>query len=100
MTWSPGDTLTQIDPRGKKCDACGHSLLGHNSLGYCRQATKYPSICNGSCSWHVSDGHEALARAKRWNEEHGAGKVKRRMEAKGLTVVEERGYFYAKEQKT
>lgn len=76
------------DPQlnGMKCEACGHALSGHNELGYCRRATAYPSTCSGSCSWHPSAGQAALDRARTWNEEHGAGKVRRRMESRGQST--------------
>ena len=78
-----------ISTRGMKCASCGHALSWHNSLGLCRRGWHQQGVggdCFGSCGWHVSDGMESLKARKMWDEEHGAGKVRRRMEALGQST--------------
>ena len=77
------------DLTGKKCAACGHALSWHNSLGYCRRGWHQqgrPATCFGSCGWHVSAGHAALEQSQAWDEQEGAGKVRRQMEARGQST--------------
>lgn len=76
-----------IDMAGMKCAACGHALSHHNTLGYCQTGSDAKgNACLGSCNWHPRDGRQCLASMREWDDEHGAGKVRRRMEANGQST--------------